>query len=218
MRLDKYVYKLPNGAADLFNNTYQYPAPFDTDGVMIAKKAVRDFGGLKINPGIEKLPLATVQEFIAEELTLNRFELAALEKMNAALLVDDETPDKTEVRTYGQATITNNIGARSTSNNLGATNGTTTNTDTSYETVVGKTTTTSNTTTNAVSNSTSMAAATDSTTSGTHTDRIEHFNNVGEDDAPDYIAKWAKLVKSPVLISYEKMIVDALTVPYYEEG
>lgn len=235
MRLDKYVATLPEGASSLFDNEKEYPAPFDELGVKIAQKAMRDFGGLKIMPYVEDISLADLQELIYDELLLNKYQIDALNKIMASLEVDADTPDKIEVRTYGtvantkeygQATITNNIGARSSTDTLGSTDGTTSETGTSYESVVGKATTTSRTQTQQVTNGTASTAAVDSTVSAAHTDTerklehtdtIEHYNNVGEDDAPDYIAKWTALLQAPILVSYEKLIVDALTMPYYEE-
>ena len=235
MRLDKYVATLPDGAASLFDSEKEYPAPFDELGVKIAQKAMRDFGGLKIMPYVEDLSLADLQELIHDELLLNSYQIDALNKIMASLEVDSDTPDKIEVRTYGEAVntdeygqtqITSNIGARSSTDTLGATNGTTTESDTSYETTTGRLTKSVNSTTNIVTNGTSSQAAIDSTTSAAHTDTkrkyehadtIEHFNNVGEDDAPDYVAKWMAMQGAPVLATFEKMIVDALAMPYYEE-
>lgn len=236
MRLDKFIKTLPNGAASLFDSEKEYPAPFDELGVKIAQKAIRDFGGLKIMQYVEDLSLANLQELIHDELVLNSYQIDALNKIMASLEVDSETPDKIEVKTYGEAVntdeygqtqITSNIGARSSTDTLGATDGTTSETGTSYESVVGKATTTSRTQTQQVTNGTSSQAAIDSTTGAAHTDTkrkyehsdtIEHFNNVGEDDAPDYVAKWLAMLKAPVLVTFEKMIVDALAMPYYEEG
>ena len=235
MRLDKFIKTLPDGVSSLFNSALTYPEPFDNMAELITRKAVRDFGGLKIMPYIKDMELSDLQELIWDELTLNTFQLAALNKIMDSLTVDAETPDKIEVRTYGtaantkeygQETVTNNIGARSSTDTLGATDGTTSETGTSYESVVGKATTTSRTQTQQVTNGTTSTAAVDSTVSAAHTDTerklehtdtIEHYNNVGEDDAPDYIAKWSALLHAPILVSYEKLIVDALTMPYYEE-
>lgn len=236
MRLDKFISDLPNGASSLYNELLTYPAPFDTLGIMIAKKAVRDFGGLKVLGYVEKMSLADVQELIYEDLTLNSYEIDALNKIMAALALDDESAGYIERRTYGEAvntdeygaaTITSNIGARSTTSTIGATDGTTTNTDTSYASTTGKTTTTSRTQTNQATNGSSSTAAQDSTTSGAHTDTkrkyehedlIERFDNIGEGEAPDYAAKWLAIKNAPVLVSFEKLIVDALCMPYYEEG
>lgn len=236
MRLDKFISDLPNGASSLYNELLSYPAPFDTLGIMIAKKAARDFGGLKVLGYVEAMSLADVQELIYEDLTLNSYEIDALNKIMAALELDDESAGYIERRTYGEAvntdeygaaTITSNIGARSTTSTIGATDGTTTNTDTSYASTTGKTTTTSRTQTNQATNGSSSTAAQDSTTSGAHTDTkrkyehedlIERFDNIGEGDAPDYAAKWLAIKNAPVLVSFEKLIVDALCMPYYEEG
>lgn len=237
MRLDKFVENLPHGVASLFNyDLLQYPAPYDELGLYIAKKAVRDFGGLKVLPYIETMSIGNLIDTIWEDLTLNSYEIDALNKIMASLTLDDESAGYIERRTYGEsvntdeygaATITSNIGARSNTNTMGATDGTTTNTDTSYASTTGKTTTTSRTTTNQVINGSSSTAAQDSTTSGAHTDTkrkyehedlIERFDNIGEGEAPDYAAKWLAIKNAPVLVSFEKLIVDALTMPYYEEG
>lgn len=236
MRFDKFVESLPYGVTSLFNyDLLQYPAPFDELGIYIAKKAVRDFGGLKVISYIENMSIGNLVDTVWEELTLNSYKIDALNKIMAALDVDTDTADYIERRTYGEAvntdeygatSIINNIGARSTTDTLGATDGTTTNTDTAYDTVTGKQTTTSRTQTNQVVNSTGSTAAEDRTSSAAHTDTkrkyehediIERFNNVGKDDAPDYIAKWLDVKNAPVLVSFEKLIVDALCIPYYEE-
>lgn len=236
MRFDKYIENLPNGAASLFNfNFYQYPAPFDTLGIKIAKKAARDFGALKIMPVNNQLELSDLQELIYDEILLNDYELKAFNKIMNALELDDENAGYVERRTYGEAintdeygaaTNTNQIGARSSTDTLGATDGTTTNTDTSYESTTGKQTTTSRVQTNQITNGSSMAAATDTTTMGAHTDTkrkyehkdlIERFDNISESEAPDYIAKWLKIKNAPVMVAIEKIIVDALCMPYYEE-
>ena len=234
MRLDKFIKDI-GGASALFDNTLTYPAPYDTMGVMIASKAVRDFGGLKVMSYIESSTTSDLKQLIYEEITLNDYFISALNKMLGALSIDAEDPDKVERRTYGedvnteeygQAVNTTQLGARSSTDTLGATDGTTTDTDTSYASSVGKQTTTSRTQTNQVTNGHSSTASIDTMTAGAHTDTkrhcqhidtIEHFNNVGEDDAPDYIAKWLAVKNAPVLISFEKIIIDALTMPYYEE-
>lgn len=236
MRFDKYIEKLPNGAASLFNfEVYHYPAPFDTLGIKIAKKAARDFGALKIMPFANDLELSDLQELINDEILLNDYELKAFIKIMNALELDDENAGFVERRTYGEAvtdtefgaaTVTNNIGARSSTDTLGATDGTTTNTDTSYESTTGKQTTTSRVQTNQIQNGSTSMAAVDSTVSATHTDTdtkyehedlIERFENIGESEAPDYIAKWLKIKNAPVMVAIEKIIVDALCMPYYEE-
>ncbi len=236
MRFDKYIENLQNGAASLFNfETYQYPAPFDTLGVKIAKKAARDFGALKIMPFTHRLALSDLQELIYDEILLNDYDLKAFNKIMSALELDEENAGYIERRTYGEAvntdeygaaTNTNQIGARSTTDTLGATDGTTTNTDTSYESTTGKQTTTSRVQTNQIINGSSSTAATDSTTMGAHTDTkrkfehndlVERFENIGESEAPEYIAKWLKIKNAPVMVAIEKIIVDALCMPYYEE-
>ena len=238
MRLDEFIKELPSGAASLFEyDLLEYPAPFDDPeaGIMIAKKAVRDFGGLKVLPYVERMSIGDLIDLIWEELTLNKYELEALNKIMGALELDDESAGFIERRTYGEAsdtteygaaTITNNIGARSSTDTMGATDGTTTNTDTSYESTTGKQTTTSRTQTNQIVNGSTSLAAQDSTTSGAHTDTkrkyehedtIERFENIGEGEAPDYVAKWLAIKNAPVLVSYERLIVNALTMPYYEE-
>ena len=237
MRLDKFIKSLPDGAASLYDDTeYTYPAPFDTNALLITRKAVRDFGGLKVMPYVIDMSLGELQELIYDELTLNKYQLEALNKIMAALDVDDESAGYIERRTYGEAsdtteygatTLTSNIGARSSTDTLGATDGTTTNTDTSYESTTGKTTNTSRTQTNQIINGTSSTAAQDSTTSAAHTDTkrkyehedlIERFENIGESEAPEFVAKWLAIKDAPVLVAYEKLIVDALTMPYYEEA
>lgn len=236
MRFDKYIENLPNGAASLFNfNLYQYPSPFDSLGIKIAKKAARDFGALKIMPANNQLELNDLQELIYDEIMLHDYEIKAFNKIMDALELDDENAGFMERRTYGEvvntdeygaATNTNQIGARSSTDTLGATDGTTTNTDTSYESTTGKQTTTSRVQTNQIINGSSSTAATDSTTMGAHTDTkrkyehedlIERFENIGESEAPDYIAKWLKIKNAPVMVAIEKIIVDALCMPYYEE-
>ena len=239
MRLDKFIKTLPDGVASLFDFTaFQYPEPFDTDDAaeMLARKAVRDFGGLKVMPYVLGMSLEDLQQLVYDELILNNYQIDALNKIMAALAVDDESAGYIERRTYGEAvntdeygaaTNTNQIGARSSTDTLGATDGTTTNTDTSYESTTGKQTTTSRVQTNQITNGSSSTAATDSTTFGAHTDTrrkyehedlIERFENIGESEAPDFVAKWLAIKNAPVLVSYEKLIVDALTMPYYEEG
>lgn len=236
MRFDKYIENLPSGAASLFNfEAYEYPAPFDSLGIKIAKKAARDFGALKIMPFTHRLELSDLQELIYDEILLNDYEIKAFNKMMDALELDDENAGFIERRTYGEAvntdeygaaTNTNQIGARSSTDTLGATDGTTTNTDTSYESTTGKQTTTSRVQTNQIINGSSSTAATDSTTMGAHTDTkrkfehedlVERFENIGESEAPDYIAKWLKIKNAPVMVAIEKIIVDALCMPYYEE-
>lgn len=238
MRLDKFIKRLSDGVASLFNFTaYEYPEPFNTeDGAkMIARKAVRDFGALKIMPNVIEMDLEELQELIHDELLLNQYEIDAFNKIMAAMAVDAESADYIERRTYGEAvntdeygaaTNTNQIGARSSTDTLGATDGTTTNTDTSYESTTGKQTTTSRVQTNQIINGSSSTAATDSTTMGAHTDTkrkfehedlVERFDNIGESEAPDYIAKWLKIKNAPVMVAIEKIIVDALCMPYYEE-
>lgn len=236
MRLEDFIKTLPNGAASLFNSVVDYPAPFNTMGVSIAKKAVFDFGGLKVLPDVATYSVSELQAHIALMLSLSEYEIKAYNKIMNALDLDDENAGFIERRTYGEdvkdieygaSTITNNIGARSSTDTMGATDGTTTNTDTSYDTVTGKQTTTSRTTTNQITNGTSSTAAVDSTVSATHTDTdtryehedlIERFENIGESEAPDYIAKWLKIKNAPVMVALEKIIVDALCIPYYEEG
>jgi len=236
MRFDKYIENLPNGAASLFNfNLYQYPAPFDSLGIKIAKKAARDFGALKMMPFTNELELSDLQELIYDEILLNDYEIKAFNKIMNALELDDENAGFVERRTYGEAvsdtefgaaTVTNNIGARSSTDTLGATDGTTTNTDTSYESTTGKQTTTSRVQTNQIQNGSTSTAAVDSTVAAAHTDTdtkyehedlIERFENIGESEAPDYIAKWLKIKNAPVMVAIEKIIVDALCMPYYEE-
>ena len=236
MRFDKFVESLPYGVTSLFNyDLLQYPAPYDELGIYIAKKAVRDFGGLKVLPYIETMSIGNLVDTIWEDLTLNSYEIDALNKIMSSLTINDDNAGFVERRTYGEAvntdeygaaTNTNQIGARSSTDTLGATDGTTTNTDTSYESTTGKQTTTSRVQTNQIINGSSSTAATDTTTMGAHTDTkrkyehedlIERFENIGESEAPDYIAKWLKVKNAPVLVSFEKLIVDALCMPYYEE-
>lgn len=235
MRLDAFIKTLPDGAASLFDASKEYPAPFDTLGVHIAAKAVRDFGGLTMYHGIKELTLTELQGVIWEELCLSQYQIEAYNKILDAMAITADDPDYKEIRTYGkdesslthgQNTVTSNVGARSSADVMGATDGTTTNTDTSYETTTGKQTTTAHTITAAINNTSSSAAATDSTVTAEHTDVttrsehediIERFHNVGEDAAPDYIKKWLAIKNTSIIVVLEKIIVDALTIPYYED-
>lgn len=237
MRLDRFIRdRLEHGVYDLFNYTqYTYPAPFDTLGVMIARKAARDFGALRVSADVALMPLEELQAVIYEDLYLNTYQINALNKILEASQADDTTPDKTEVRTYGEdkntlsygsTTVTNNVGARSSSDVTGATDGTTTNTNTSYESVTGKVTTTEHSTTQASTNTTSSAAATDSTATSAHTDNttraartdmVETFGGVGLSEAPDYIRRWLAIQNAPVLATLEMLLIESLTIPYYED-
>lgn len=238
MRLDKFIKTLSDGVATLFDFTiYEYPEPFNTeDGAkMIVRKAVRDFGALKVMPYVIDMDDEDLQELIHDELLINKYQLDAFNKIMAAMAVDAESADYIERRTYGEAvsdtaygsaTVTNNIGARTSTDTMGATDGTTTNTDTSYESTTGKQTTTSRVQTNQIQNSSNSTAAVDSTVANAHTDTdtkyehedlVERFDNVGEGEAPDYIAKWLKIKNAPVMVAIEKIIVDAICMPYYEE-
>lgn len=238
MRFDEFIKTLSDGVASLFDfTTYEYPEPFNTeDGAkMIARKAVRDFGALKVMPYVIDMDDEELQELIHDELLLRQYEIDAFNKIMAAMAVDAESADYIERRTYGEAvsdtaygsaTVTNNIGARSSTDTMGATDGTTTNTDTSYESTTGKQTTTSRVQTNQIQNSSNSTAAVDSTVAAAHTDTdtkyehedlVERFDTVGEGEAPDYITKWLTIKNAPVMVAIEKIIVDALCMPYYEE-
>lgn len=166
---------------------------------------------------------------------MSQYQIEAYNKILAAMIITADDPDYKEIRTYGedestmafgQNTVTSNVGARSNTDIMGATDGTTTNTDTSYESTTGKQTTTAHTITAAINNQSNSSATIDSTvtaahtntnTRGEHVDTVERFHNVGEDDAPEYVKKWLAVKNTSIIVVLEKIIVDALTIPYYED-
>lgn len=222
--------------SDLFDTSkYNYPAPFDTAAfqVMITQNLKIHFGGLKMREDCaedkDELQLSIYTIIMDNDETIK-----AVNKIMSFLSLTPDDPSRTIVREYGEkertdvfgeTELTTDYGERSTTDNLGATHGTSQNTGTSYASATGKNTTGTEDNTDAVENSTTTDAVTDTQstiehtdthTDATYTDTESIYNNVSEDNAADIILKYYKVARLPIMRALERILVDAIALPYYE--
>lgn len=221
---------------DFFDNaTYVYPSPFDSTSFqrMLIQNVKIHYGGLKMRTDCvedpEELKLSIYTIILDNEETIK-----AVDKIIAFLDLGADDPSRVVVREYGEkektdvygaTELTTEIGERTSTDNLGATKTTNQNTGTSYASTTGKNTTGSEENTDAIENSTTTDAATDTQSTIEHTDTHTDaetsdteltYNNVSEDNAADIILKYYKVARLPIMRALEKIIVDAVAIPYYE--
>lgn len=224
--------KLNNDLTKLFDDNLEYPVPFNdaTMRARISSAMLDNFGQLLMDVVIDDLE--TVDEIVIHvhhNLWMHDYELGMINRLIDLKEIDPDVAYKREVRTYGEdeqtygaQTTTTNIGARSNTDNLGATHGVNTSKETAYDTVTGKLTNENTIDTNAVINSRTQAAATDSVSAGQHvdtrsehTDTIETYTNVDTDQVPDYAARLLAIYNRPALMMLCKILAQILTIPVY---
>ena len=221
---------------DFFDNeSYEYPEPIEDETLQnIIIKAVKiHYGGLKMRDDVVE-DNEELKDSVYTMIWDNEDIVTSVSKIFEFLALTPDDPSKVIEKVYGQrlktdqygaTQLTTQIGARSSTDTLGATHEAIQNTGTSYASTTGKNTTGTVTDTNAITNGSSSTAATDTQStlqhSDTHTDTTwtdteSIFDNVSEDNAADIIPKWKALLKYPIMRAIEKIIVEAVAIPYFE--